>query len=241
MEIYTDLESFGSLQYTFGICFSFLKYLLFSSCYLWYHHLYFYKEKIKLPAGCLPLYYPSTFKLLITVQHRALEFFALRTVSASPFQAWWPRLNIPSKVWHALHRLVLSLDGFRSGVYLILLGEETAFSVTLHIPASTWLPLEQSENGPFQGGLCVLSMFLEDQREGSCPLQDQHLLPFGHSAPSLLTLYLKNKSPWGGSKDSEMLMGFGILWVSDLGKYTFGKFELLTVPFPLHSKSPTGL
>lgn len=53
----------------------------------------------------------------------------------------------------------------------------------------------------------MLSMFLKDQREVSCPLQDQHLLPFGHSAPSQLTLNLKNKnkSPWGGSRDSDVL------------------------------------
>lgn len=51
--------------------------------------------------------------------------------------------------------------------------------------------------------------FLDDQREASRPLQDQHLLPFGRSAPSLLTLNLKNKNKswWGGSKGSKMLMG----------------------------------
>ena len=55
-------------------------------------------------------------------------------------------------------------------------------------------------------------MFLDDQKEASCPLQDRHLLLFGHSAPSLLTLYLKNKNKKAsreGAKNSKIRVG---LW-----------------------------
>ena len=49
-------------------------------------------------------------------------------------------------------------------------------------------------------------MFLDDQKEASCPL---HLLLFGHRAPSLLTLCLKNKnkSHKGGSKELKNTRG----------------------------------
>lgn len=77
--------------------------------------------------------YPSTCKLLINTQHRALEFFAFNGFCIS-----LASMVTETKLFQAiLSILVLSLDGFRSGVYQILLGKGTAFYVTLHIHATT--------------------------------------------------------------------------------------------------------
>lgn len=67
-------------------------------------------------------------------------------------------------------------------------------------------------------------MFLDDQRAASCPLQDQHLLPFGHSAPNLLTPYRKNKHK-SVAREQRLkgAVGPGI-WVSGFGKYPVEKF-----------------
>lgn len=73
--------------------------------------------------------------------------------------------------------------------------------------------LEAKGKCPDQECLSILSMFLDDQREVSCPLQDRHLLSFGHSEPSLQTLYLKKKVrgvEGGGTKPEKCLWGFRI-------------------------------
>lgn len=63
--------------------------------------------------------------------------------------------------------------------------------------------LEAKGKCPDQECLSILSMFLDDQRAVSCPLQDRHLLLFGHSEPSLQTLYLRKKSgEWRGEGGS---------------------------------------
>lgn len=84
-------------------------------------------------------------------------------------------------------------------------------------------------------------MFLDDQREMSCPFQDQHLSPSGPRAPSLRTLYLKNRNQWEGerggeNKASKMLMGLGNIvsfwfWQLNVGEALALNCPFLSIPY----------
>lgn len=116
--------------------------------------------------------------------------------------------DIPN--WRILFRFVYGLRWIQEWSVSDFIGSRSSFFCSSSLTFMQLLVnLESKWKCPDQECLPLLSMFLDDQREVSCPLQDQHLLPFGHSAPSLLTLCLKNKnkSHWGGSNDSKMLMG----------------------------------
>lgn len=88
----------------------------------------------------------------------------------------------------------------------------------------------QSENVLAQECLSIVSLFLDDQREMSCPSLDQHLLPFGHSAPSLLTWNFRNKNKSVGVGRLKVLWDFGILcfwFLANMRQRCFGDFFIV--------------
>lgn len=148
----------------------------------------------------------------------ALKCFALMTISASAFQTF------PIVMFSVGSLVVLMGLGMECvGFYWV---EEQLLPVALFTFVQLLVNLESQWKCRDQKCLSLLSVFL-DQREASCPLQDPHLLLFGHSAPNLLTaLSSKQKtSQWGGSKASKVLVGLGLLWVSGFGKYTWRSFN----------------
>lgn len=145
----------------------------------------------------------------------ALKCLALIIVSAPAFQAF-PIVVLSGRLLVGLMALGMEWSGFTGWK------SEQLLPMALHIRTTTgkpWIPVK------CPGQKCLsISCASSDQREASCPLQDPHLLPFGHSAANLRLLYLQNKKQASG-EGAELQK---CLWAWDIMSFWFWQIYLET-------------